>query len=106
MSVLDIEAIDGVAINKDGNELRMLISDHLEWENEYEHLFKLQNKINSYLCFIDSRQYIEIYPKYNFSMFCIEIHFKHEITKNCSKFLKVINKQLLASNITVEYFIK
>ena len=46
MSVLDKESIDAVAITSDGVGIKLLISDHLVWTDEYEHLLLLQEKIN------------------------------------------------------------
>lgn len=46
MSVLNSDVLDGVAHNN--GELVMLISDHLDWSNEGEHLLALQDKINAY----------------------------------------------------------
>ena len=47
MSVLNSDVLDGVAHNN--GELVMLISDHLDWSNEGEHLLALQDKINMQL---------------------------------------------------------
>lgn len=102
MSVLDTNKIDGIGISRDGNKLILLISDHLDWSNEYEHLIQLQNKMNSYIGFIEDQQYKEIYPNKVFSLFCIEVHFMYELTANCLKFIDVINKQLANQNISIE----
>lgn len=51
MSVVDINKVDGIGISKDGNKLMLLITDHLDWTNEYEHIIHLQNKINAYINF-------------------------------------------------------
>ncbi len=31
MSVLDRETVDGMALDKDGRGIRLLIADHLDW---------------------------------------------------------------------------
>ena len=49
MSVLDSGTIDGMATDENGKALILLISDHLDWKNEYDHLLRLQEKINSYI---------------------------------------------------------
>lgn len=38
MSVLDKETVDGIALDRDGNGIRLLITDHLDWGNEHNHL--------------------------------------------------------------------
>jgi len=44
MSVLDRETVDGMAVNESEKTLRLLISDHLDWSEEYNHLLVLQEK--------------------------------------------------------------
>ena len=102
MSVTDVNKIDGVAINKEGNKLMLLITDHLDWSNEYEHLLQLQDKVNAYVGYIENRQYNEIYPNNAFVSFCVEIHFLHQPTSNCMKFIDVISEQLKEHDIFVE----
>ena len=92
MSVVESDKVDGVAVN--GNELRLLISDHLDFKDEYSHLNCLQDKINSYLGFIENRQYNEIYPDNEVDSVVIEIHFKYKMSDNCKKFITAVNNQL------------
>ena len=101
MSVIESEKVDGVAIGHDGKTLVMLITDHLDWDKEYEHLMLLQAKINSYAIFIESKQYTNIYPNKLFDNFCIEIHFKYGLNENCKKFINTANKQLSELNINI-----
>ncbi len=98
MSVTDSGKVDGIAVEKDGKTLRLLITDHLDFSDEMSHLLTLQNKINSYLGFIESEQYRDIYPEYGISNIIIEIHFKYKITDNCKKFIDVVNNQISALN--------
>lgn len=102
MSVVDTNKVDGIGISRDDKQLILLITDHLDWSNEYEHLTQLQNKINSYLGFLEEKQYKEQYPDKEFSSYCIEIHFMHKVTDNCKKFVKVINKQLVDESISID----
>ncbi len=82
--------------------MSLLITDHLEWESEYEHLVILQDKINSYLAFIESKQYESTYPKDNFESFVIEIHFQHGMTDNCLKFLETVASQAEELNVVIK----
>lgn len=98
MSVLENNKIDGIATSDDGKNLIIMLSDHLDFENETNHLLILQNKINAYLSFIQSEQYSEIYPDNNFENIVIEIYFKHKVTDNCIKFIEVVNSQIEVLN--------
>lgn len=103
MSVIDVDKVDGIGIQKGGEGLAMLISDHLDWTDEYEHLIQLQNKLNAYIGFIENKQYEAIYPKHKFTTFQIEIHFKYEPIPSCLKFMDTVNNQLKDMAIGVNY---
>lgn len=104
MSILESDRLDGLAITNNENTLAMLISDHLDFENEHEHLFALQNKINSYIAFIEEKQYMQI-ENFNksFEDFIIEIAFKFSPTENCIKFLNAVQNQLAELKINIQY---
>lgn len=56
MSVEDLNTIDCIGIPiETPHEVNLGISDHLEWDASLdEHLYLLQEKINTYLRFIES----------------------------------------------------
>lgn len=101
MSVIETDKIDGVGKGEEKGELMLLITDHLDWKNEQEHLMTLQNKINSYLGFIESKQYEEIYPNDSFEEYVIEIHFKNGISENCFHFLDAVANQVEQFNVKI-----
>ena len=99
MSVLDFNKVDGIAQkNGEKSTVLMLISDHLDWEQEYDHLLVLQEKINNYLDFIQSGQaqrgFSDAIERYE-----ILLAFLHPITESCRKFINVVNQQLQDENI-------
>ena len=73
MAVDNVSLIDAIANDKENACLVLLITDHLNLDNEFEHLKILQDKINAYVAFIESEQYDEIYPNADFKMAMIEI---------------------------------
>lgn len=105
MSIEELNAVDGLGVSDDKKKLALLISDHLDWNNEYEHLILLQDKINSYVSFIETEQYKSIYPEYNFNQFVIEIRFKFKITDNCLKFINTASQQIKQLNTIINYTI-
>lgn len=44
MSVLESDKIDGVAVSGEDKVLNLLITDHLDFKDEYKHLLTLQEK--------------------------------------------------------------
>ena len=55
MAVDDPDTIDFISVDGRGR-LVLTISDHMEWDQDREHLLALQEKINRYLSFIESGQ--------------------------------------------------
>ncbi len=87
MSISDKNVIDLVGINKI-DEVVLSISDHLNWENTYEHLFELQEKLNRYIHFIESGEIFDAYPKSYGRKILIEIISKYEYTIEAKEFLE------------------
>lgn len=63
MSIEQVDVVDFISISESHNEVVLTISDHLSWDEEYEHLLLLQEKINHYLSFIESGELLAVYPK-------------------------------------------
>jgi hypothetical protein len=77
MSIDQKDKIDFISITPNG-EVALTISDHLPWDKENEHLFVLQDKINSYLVFIESGQIFESYPAAENKILIIEVTMQYE----------------------------
>lgn len=108
MAVDNTNVIDGMAIDKERKAICLLLIDHLAWEydsntlSEYDHLILLQEKINSYLSYLEAKQYEEPYPEEEIAMAVIQIHFKYHITHNCEKFLNTVQNQVGQYGIKIE----
>lgn len=93
MSVMEKNKVDGIGKSKEENKIVLMISDHLDWDNEMLHLKLLQDKINAYIEFIESGQVYNNYPDAkSVDGFIFEINFKYNITENCRKLLDVVEK--------------
>jgi hypothetical protein len=91
MGVQDTNEVDIIAINKDTDICTLTIIDSLEWENEEEHLFLLQEKINIYLSFIESGEIYSTYPASKGQKFEINIRFRVSIPERCEQFLQQVS---------------
>ena len=58
MTIEQTDKVDFISTDRDGNT-KLTISDHLEWDEELEHLYFLQEKINKYLSFIENGEIYE-----------------------------------------------
>lgn len=102
MSVLQNDKIDGIAL-KNNDTVVLMISDHLDWNDEYSHLVMLQEKINAYIGFCESEQYTQIYKNFKAEHFIFEIHFLHKPTDKAHEFLTQVQSQLNETVFSIEY---
>ena len=61
MSVEQVDRIDCISTDSVSGEVVLTISDHLPW-GDHEHLHLLQDKLNTYLAFIESDELLQKYP--------------------------------------------
>lgn len=107
MSILERDKVDGLGQIKGARGIVMFLADHLPWDNkdeEYDHLIKLHDKLSAYIVFIESKEYLRIYPelKYPVEFFSIEIHFKYKPSENAVEFIKVVAQQFAERNIYIK----
>jgi hypothetical protein len=81
MSIEQLDKVDAISTWLD-SKVVLTISDHLDWQNEESHLLLLQDKINSYLDFIDSGQLLENYPNALNKKIAIEVVMKFYPTES------------------------
>ena len=105
MAITEKDVIDSVAYE---DELLLLqLYDHLDFEGkfEYDHLVMLQDKLNTYIWYIDSKQYNDTYPGKTFERFLIRIFFMVEPTDLCKRFISHVNARLSHYHISIEYLV-
>lgn len=86
MSVEIPKVIDFTSIDKNGYFV-LTISDHLEWDEENEHLLILQEKINAYLSFIENHDFYDNCPQALNRKILINIVAKYPPNKQGEDFL-------------------
>ena len=100
MSISNHDIIDAVAANE--NKLLLLISDHLRWDNyQVAHLKMLQDKLNTYIRYIDAGEYKSKYP--NVSSFIIDVVFLHPYDVGFIRMIGLVKPELDKRNITIKY---
>lgn len=106
MSVEDVNKIDSIGIpNGSPNAVSLAISDHLTWDLPIEdHLYKLQEKINTYISFIESGEIYEAFPEsHSTTLKIIEIYFKYALPEQAMSFLEQVSDVLQSINIELKY---
>src|SRR4051812_18794190 len=61
MSITNRLKIDIIATKPGSGVVKLVIADHLEWDDLHGHLLVLQEKINTYVEFIESGQLLEVH---------------------------------------------
>lgn len=106
MSVEEVNKIDMIGIPlDDADTVSLAISDHLVWDSPVEeHLYKLQEKINTYITFIDSGEMYESFPEARGrKLKIIEIYFKYPPPEQAICFLKRVSEILESIDIELQY---
>ena len=88
MSIEDQNTIDAIGIDKEGVVV-LTITDHLPWDND--HLYLLQQKINTYLAFVESSEVYETYPESLGKEFKINVVCKFEPNESAMQFISKCN---------------
>ena len=85
------------------SHLELLLVDPIGWEEEIEavHLKILQEKINNYIHFLESKQYVERYGD-NFDQKVIHITFQYSPSDNSLAFLAAVQKVLQPTDMSLK----
>lgn len=85
------------------NHLEFLLVDPVGWEEEIEtvHLEILQEKIDNYIHFVESKQYVERYGD-NFDKKIIHITFQYSPSDNGLAFLAAVQKSLQGTDMSLK----
>ena len=91
------------AIGTVDNHLELLLVDSVSWEEEIEavHLEILQEKINNYIHFLDSKQYVERYGD-KFDKKIVHITFQYSPSDNGLAFLAAVQKVLQPTDMSLK----
>ncbi|MGC5325414.1 DUF6572 domain-containing protein [Brevibacillus sp. SYSU BS000544] len=88
MTIEQTRVIDLIGIDNQTGNCILTISDHLDWEDELFHLYLLQEKLNSYLAFVESGEIFETYSQAKGRNISFMIYFAHDLPEIAEQFLK------------------
>lgn len=110
MSVTDPKTIDMWGIPKwDNSKIVLGIADHLPWEGKTEqgeHLLALQDKINTYVAFIESGEIYTEIPGALGKSPIIRVQGKYELSEQGEIFIDQATEVLRQANIELEFVLK
>ncbi|KYF34584.1 hypothetical protein SMI10712_01131 [Streptococcus mitis] len=101
VSELEPSELDAIGIVD--NHLELLLVDLVGWEEEIEavHIKILQEKMNNYIHFLESKQYVERYGD-NFDKKIIHITFQYSPSDNGLAFLAAVQKVLQYTDMSLK----
>jgi hypothetical protein len=103
MSVTDTNVVDMIGTIPDTDLVVLSISDHLEWgAQSAEHLLMLQNKINTYLRFIESGEIYTAFPSSKGKSVVVRVYFKYEPDDMGNQFMSRAEEVLRGAGIELQ----
>jgi hypothetical protein len=110
MSILDTKVVDIIAVPEwEPDNVILLITDHLEWGDKAEqgeHLLLLQEKINTYIAFIESGEILESYPPSKGKSPIIRINGLYELPEQGEFFIDRVAEIVKEVGIGLEFVLK
>jgi hypothetical protein len=107
MAIDQTNVVDSIGIEPNKDEAHLIISDHFDWgrddQTEKEHMYLLQEKINTYLRFIESGEIYAAYPKARGRRPVIRVVGKYEMSSNAESFFKKIKEVLWSSGYAITF---
>ncbi len=103
MSVVDTVSVDAIGLDKDAKRVFLTIIDPLVWDGENVHLFTLQEKINTYLHFVESGELLKAMPDSQGFDIAIEVVLKHMPTDEAITFFDNTMQILFDKNIVLTF---
>jgi hypothetical protein len=108
MTIEESKKIDVIGLSKDGKQLSLIITDHLDWNDPADtprHLNMLQAKLNLYYAFLDSDKILESYPQLHELQVRIEVSFQHKPDDVATEFLDHVTAEVAKDGMEFKYYV-
>jgi len=99
MSIEQTDRVDAIAVETRTGKVILTIFDHLDWHDERAHLLALQDKMNTYIRFIESGELVATYPDGAGRKPVIDVVTRVEIPRGCIQFFDRVRPTLDAAGI-------
>lgn len=104
MSIDNSNVVDAVHVDGRTDEVILTITDHLGWaDSSGEHLLLLQEKINSYLRFIEGGDLLRAYPKALGKRAVIDVVGKYQLNDEAKRFYELATPRIEAAGIGLRF---
>lgn len=93
MSVDQKNVVDAIGIDNVTGDIVLTIADHLEWVgSDNEHLLLLQEKLNTYLRFVESGEILKTYPDAKDRTVLIDVVCKYPLNEQAQSFYSQVTQ--------------
>ena len=104
MSIEQTKVVDAIGVDDLSDEVILTITDHLKWGGDSdEHLLLLQEKINTYLSFIESGELIGSYPDAKGRIVVINIVWKYPLNEEAKGFIEQFKSIVDSAGISLRF---
>lgn len=100
-TVSDSGVVDAVGTDCTTGAVHLTIMDHLDWDAQ--HLQLLQDKVNTYLAFIESGEICSTYPAARGQPLSIDVLLRHRPTETALAFLDKAKTVVESSGVTLTF---
>jgi hypothetical protein len=102
MSIEQANVIDLITSDTEDGHITLIISDGLEWGSQ-KHLIKLQNKLNSYLAFIQSGELLQKHPAAKGKRIHLDLVCRYEPDEDSKQFLQLCAEAIMDAGYQFRY---
>jgi hypothetical protein len=88
MSLDQSSTVDAIGIENDTGAVVLTIADYWDWTEERQHLVALQEKLNTYFEFIETRQVWDVYPAARGRQLVIDVVSRFQPPTCATEFMK------------------
>lgn len=104
MSIDQTNVIDAIGVDNQTGEVVLTIADQLEWTgSDNEHLLLLQEKLNTYLRFVESGEIMKVYPDAKERTVIIDVTCKHALTESARNFFTQVSPIVSGAGMSLRY---
>jgi hypothetical protein len=103
MSIENTGVIDAIGTNDEKSTITLLATDHLKWgDDDDQHMLLLQEKMNTYLRFYESREIFEHFPEAVNYRVILKISGSYDLNSKGKWFYDQMLPILQSANLLVE----
>ena len=104
MSIEQTDVVDAIGVQQESGEVFLTITDHLDWKGgNQNHLLLLQEKVNTYLAFVESGELLETYPDAKDRAVVINIVGKYPLSDEARQFIKQASSVISGAGMKLNF---